>query len=188
MFTQARYQISESALVAILESQQIYSSVSAGSRARRVAREQKSQMTLQESGILRVVSITEAFMDGLSRQTLIPNIDERNQFQAAIFEQFEINSSANWPSRLTVYKDKHGIKWKDCPGHRQFDAAIQLRNCIAHGLGQLTPRQQRDSGLGKQMSLVDVRVGGARMHISNSTLPLVSGLCSSLIRHIDQQI
>jgi hypothetical protein len=139
----------------------------------------------QESAFFRIVSITESYLDSLSTERFIQNVNVAIEALNRLVEDVEISSTANWRSRESAFKFHHGLDLSKCSQWKELQASIQVRNCLAHGLGRLTARQRRNSGLAKQVALLHVTIGSGRMYFGPDTLPTTAAACRVFVSDVD---
>ena len=131
--------LTDEALVLILHAESDMARTAAGSevfpapvaRGRLTAARNDRQWS-RESAILRLISTIEAYTDAASNRWL-----EVKGLQAPAKPPF------SWPQRVKHYAVTHTIDLTKCAGWDKVDAGINLRNCLAHGLGALTPVSPR---------------------------------------------
>lgn len=142
----------------------------------------------QEASFFRIVSITESYLDTLSVHRHISFVDSSIQMLMRLVEDVQISSSGTWKSREDAYKFHHDLRLSKCSRWKDIQAAIQVRNCLAHGLGTLTPRQRRNSTLPAQVSSLDVVIGGGRMHLGQLAVSKACGACQEFVRDVDSKM
>lgn len=131
----------------------------------------------RETAILRLVSTVEAYTNSAS-------------------ELFHAKKSLplpklplKWrPDRIKYYKKVHGIELELRDGWESVDAGIDLRNCLAHGLGNLTPLLLSDPMLTVRAKNIDVTVSGNRMYYTATTVPKLARGCRSFVLDIERQL
>jgi hypothetical protein len=183
-----RHALTEQALLLLLHAQRTLAEPLGRQPLRSPARGgriQSATRVVEEAALLRLVSITESFLDALSLQAISGAVDARVPIVGKLVEEFEMSATSSWPKREEAFKNYHGVLLTACAGYKDVQAAIQVRNCIAHGLGRLTPRQRRNRGLPSQVSSLNVAVGSGRMHLGDSTISITGQACGSFIRAVD---
>lgn len=129
---------------------------------------------LRETAVLRLISTVEAYTNAASELFFTK--------QASPLPQ----PPFTWPQRIKHYRNKHSIDLKALDGWDQVEAGIDLRNCLAHGLGNLTDLLLSEEALGVRMRHIDVSVSGNRMHPTMTTVPKLAAGCRSFVLDIEQ--
>jgi hypothetical protein len=130
----------------------------------------------RETAVLRLISTVEAYTEAASKY---------------FFSKKSLATPKpplTWRSRIKYYKDEHSIDLETCDGWAEVEPGIDLRNCLAHGLGNLTDLLLSESHLGKRMESIDVIVGGNRMHTTRSTVPKLASGCRRFVLAIEGQL
>lgn len=132
---------------------------------------------------LRMISITEAFcVDRLLQLAEDEISPSGNNLRTVIWENASTSAVSNWSSIRSTYKLWYDIK----PNWARINQLIEVRNAIAHGLGQLT-RIQRT----KRQSITDmireahINLSGDRIVLEEETLQNVKKTCVDLISEVD---
>lgn len=142
----------------------------------------------QEASFFRIVSVTESYLDTLSVYRFNNCIDVASRMLVRLVEDVQISSSGTWTSRENAYKFHHEVRLSKFSRWKDIQAAIQVRNCLAHGLGALTSRQRRNSSLPMQVANLDVVIGGGRMHLGQQAVSNVSAVCQDFLYYIDSKM
>jgi hypothetical protein len=95
-----------------------------------------------QSEYLRLVSIVEAYVDTCGGQQFNLQTSGRDDFVRTMAAEVVATSVRGWEERKRAFKTYHGVALGDCAKWTDIDAARQVRNSIAHGLGRLTASQQ----------------------------------------------
>lgn len=104
---------------------------------------------------------------------------------------FKIGGTAapfSWPPRKKHYRDEHSIDLELLDGWQLVDAGIDLRNCVAHGLGNITEKQLGDLKLGVKARSIDVSIAGGRLHSTGATVPLLANACRRFVLDLERAI
>lgn len=188
MATYPKFAMTESALKASISILKAHNSSrtnrNVAGRIRGVQGESAFQLD-EEYAVLRLVSIVEAFLDALSYAIVSKHFAKSLPIPLELLAEWEINSTSSWTKRTEAYKNLHGVSLKNMACHAEVQAAIQVRNCIAHGLGRLTARQRSSSTLARDLATIDVHVGGGRIRISSSTVETLAKVVACFIRDVD---
>ncbi|MCX2954471.1 hypothetical protein [Lentzea sp. NEAU-D7] len=138
--------------------------------------EMASALVRRETAVLRLISTVEAYANAASEFFFF------SQGLPAPKMPF------TWPARIRHYANEHSIDLEACDSWKQVKAGIDLRNCLAHGLGNLTDLLTADQALGSQMKHIDVNIGGNRMHTTNATVPKLSQGCRQFVLWLEEQL
>lgn len=148
----------------------------AGLRVGQLGGTKTDELWRRETAVLRLVSTVEAYTDAASK---------------LFFTKKSLPSPKSpftWPERLKRYKNEHAIDLKACDGWGEVEAGINLRNCLLHGLGNLTEVLLAEEFLGKRMKSIDVSVGGNRMRSTVDTVPKLASGCRRLVLDIEKEL
>lgn len=143
---------------------------------------------LMEAALLRMVSVIEAYVDAVSMFRMGLVIDSRHVLVAKMLEDFEVGSSSTWQQRHDSYETYHNFSLRSRTGWDVVSAAIEVRNCLAHGLGNLTAQQRSKSTLPATVKRIGVTVGSSRMHLSSTTVTTVGNGCDAFVRNVDEAV
>ena len=143
---------------------------------------------LPEVTLLRLVAIVEAYMRYHLDTSMSYLVDTSDAVTRTPLSDFEVASTSNWDERHKAFQKYHQFSIKAYPSWQSVWAGIEVRNCMAHGLGKLTARQKMKTGIARQVSIIDVTVASNQMHLAQSTVPKLSDACSALVRSVDQDI
>jgi hypothetical protein len=137
-----------------------------------------------EGLFLQVVTIVESYLDALSYYRLLhsPNVPDDVRDQV---DQFFSDTTRSWKNRERAYKRYHSFDLATCVRFGDYKAATVIRNCIAHGLGELTSLQRTDKSLVANAQVLDVAVTGNRMLFGRDTFGLLFAICEELILQVD---
>jgi hypothetical protein len=130
----------------------------------------------RESAVLRLIATVEAYTNAASelfftkKSLIVPK------------------PPFTWPQRVAHYKKQHAIDLKALDGWDQVEAGIDLRNCLAHGLGNLTELLLSEENLGNRMKHIDVSVSGSRMQPAMTTVPKLAAGCRSFVLDIEKEL
>ena len=95
-----------------------------------------------QSAYLRLVSIVEAYVDTCSSHLFESRTSGRDAFVRALVNEVRDASLRGWEERKAAFKTYHGVTLGECSRWSDIDAAREVRNSIAHGLGRLTGSSQ----------------------------------------------
>lgn len=142
----------------------------------------------RETAILRLVSTVEAFIDAASTSQMSRRVEPNGLTIEKLLEDFAKDSSMSWNKRCQTYSRYHGFGLEQCDGWKELNAGIDVRNCLAHGLGGLTPHLRRKKNLHQVVQVLDVSVGGNRMHLTPKTVPLLGDVCRRFVTSVDSKL
>ncbi|MFC5831202.1 hypothetical protein [Nonomuraea insulae] len=140
-----------------------------------------------EATIFRYVSITEAYIDALSSELMSNAMPYSNPLVKILIEEYEIQTTSNWERRHEKFSKIHSIRLKECSEWNKVNAAIEVRNTIAHGLGRLTPLQQKKANIASALSAIGVSIDAGRVRLTLATARTVRDACRAFIRSVDQK-
>lgn len=146
------------------------------------------QQWRQEATFLRLISITESYVDAISVSLLSQSVDMSLAVLSRMVEDIELSSSGNWPARQSAFQLHHQLKLSSCARWGDLQAAIQVRNCLAHGLGRLTAKQRKNIGLANQLAVLDVAIGAGRMYFGTLTVSTTAAVCTAFVSDIDAKL
>lgn len=140
-----------------------------------------------QSEFLRLMSIVEAFVDTCSAQQFEHRTAGRDEFLREMAAEVRETSLRGWKERKIAFRKYHGVALGQCACWMDIDAAREIRNCIAHGLGHLTPRQRNASARWKMESF-GVRFRGDRLVIDTPTLERCVESAVAFIQDVDLRL
>ncbi|UYM06330.1 hypothetical protein [Solicola gregarius] len=143
---------------------------------------------LQETAIVRLVSIIEAYVDAVSMHRMDNLVDSRKSLVSLLVQDFELASSGSWQDRHDAYHDYHGLSLRSLGGWGDIKAGVEVRNCLLHGLGNLTAKQRGQTKLAASVKSIGVTIGSNRMHLSAATVPKVAAGCDLFVKNLDAKI
>ena len=143
---------------------------------------------LREAALIRLVSVIEAYVDAVSMYRMNAVIGAGAPLVSLLVGDFERASNGSWGDRHDAYKRYHGISLRSLSGWQPINAGIHVRNCLLHGLGNLTARQRDMTTLAVSLKLIDVTIGGNRMHLSGSTVAKVAAGCEHFVGALDAEV
>lgn len=187
-----RHALTENALQLILQANATLRAAKLRQRlpggTRHSSRLAESAQLEDQYAIFRVVSVTEAFLDATSLEQLQRRIDLTNPTHVSLLSEWELSSTSTWNRREAAFAEYHGIALKKQPKYKEVQAAVHVRNSIAHGLGKLTARQRSNKGLAVELARIDVAIGSGRLHLGHDAAPLATEACTTLIEAIDRLV
>jgi hypothetical protein len=141
----------------------------------------------RHSLVVRSVSITEAYIDGLFSELMEEQVPNPSDFLLRIMAKIEDIATTDWAKRHEHYSELYELQLTACTTWPLVDAAIDIRNAILHGLGALTARLRRKRGLMQAVHPLGASVGGGRIHLSEESPRRVSNACRELILDLDDR-
>lgn len=136
---------------------------------------------------LRLVSVVEAYVDACSSQQFDLRTSGKDLFVRTLADEVRKGSLRDWNQRAAAFKTYHGVALTQCARWSEVDAAREVRNCVAHGLGRLTPRQQTGAIRGK-IQRAGVTLRGDTILIDASALEQCVRVGVAFIVDIDRRI
>ncbi|PRY68388.1 hypothetical protein B0I08_10490 [Glaciihabitans tibetensis] len=130
-----------------------------------------------------MISITEAFcVDRLLDLAEVEVSPTGNFIRGLIWDKASSSAVSTWPTIQESYKTWYGIK----PNWTPLNHLIEVRNAIAHGLGQLTrlQRAKRQSTITK-IGLANIHLIGDRVVLEDANIQDVKIACVNLITEVD---
>lgn len=143
---------------------------------------------LMEAALLRLISIIEAYVDAVSMFRMGLVVDSSQVLVAKMLEDFEVGSSSTWQQRHDSYENYHKFSLRSRAGWGVVSAGIEVRNCLAHGLGNLTAQQRGKTGLPATVAQIGVTVGSNRMHLGGTTISTIGRGCNDFVRDVDSAV
>lgn len=123
---------------------------------------------IAQSAFLRTVSIVEASIDSLAMELTELHLPLTTETLRLLALEKELASTSNWEARRNAFERHHRIALRKCAGHSKLEGAIEVRNAIAHGLGELTARQLQSDQTMKRLSRLRVGVANNRIDVRRS--------------------
>lgn len=143
---------------------------------------------LPEAATLRLTSVIEAYVDAVSMHRMGTLVDSSAVLVNKMLDDFERTSSRTWQERHDTYENYHRFSLKSRRSWDAISAGIEVRNCLAHGLGRLTAQQRSKTSLPTTVARIDVTVAGNRMRLSAATVRKLGAGCDDFIRDVDSSI
>lgn len=152
-----------------------------------------SAQVRRQAVLLRTVSIVEAFMtDGLVRRVEPHAPPPRTSILEDIYTRAEDAAIASWPKLHSHYGSWLGIKITQtvCPSWRRIGAMTNVRNAIAHGMGELTRRMARKdlTQLRHDFATIDVAIAESAVCLSELSLRSSATTAREFIEWVDEQL
>jgi hypothetical protein len=146
-----------------------------------------SASLLRELYLFRIVSIVEAYLNVLHMEMLGEKLPPPTKALERMIVEVEISSSINWSKRQEAFSRYHQVSLASCDGWTRLQAAREVRNSIAHGLGRLTSIQRSQRNLANKVREIDVTVGDGRMYLSESTVLKVETAGRAFLWSVDER-
>lgn len=129
----------------------------------------------RHAAMVRMVSIVETFMaNGLVARLEAQIPAPRAEILEDVYTRAEDAAISSWPKLTDHYQLwlHVPISQRSCPAWRQIEAMVNVRNAIAHGLGELTRRMARKdiAALGRDFATIDVEIVGTALLMRESSL------------------
>lgn len=140
-----------------------------------------------QSEYLRLVSIVEAYVDTCSSQQFDLRTMGRDTFLRALAAAAHEASLKGWDERKEAFKTYHGVVLGQCARWSDIDAAREARNSIAHGLGQLTSRQQ-NATTRRKIASVGISFRGNQLVVNDAALDRCVKSAVAFIVDVDRHL
>jgi hypothetical protein len=133
---------------------------------------------------LRLISVVEAYVDLACDALFREKAPTANDLVRRLVEGAELRASTTWQERRDAFERYHNIRLGTLARWSELDAGIEVRNAIAHGLGQLTPRQRR-SAAARKIHQIGVSSNDGRLLITEASLKQCRDVCVAFILSLD---
>src|SRR5262245_18192708 len=133
----------------------------------------RSVQVRRQAAVMRIASVVEAYVAGELVSRIEPHAPKpRSSILDDIYTRAEDSALASWPTLQEHYTRWLEIKIGTSPSWRRIEATTNVRNAIAHGLGELTRRMARKnlSQLQKDFATIDVQIVGSALVLSEEAL------------------
>lgn len=138
-----------------------------------------------QAAIMRIVTIVETYLDALSRELLGEHVGSHSPTTDLMVEDIALGATNTWTSREDIYRRYHRLKLRDLAGWKAIQAAVQIRNASAHGLGQLTQRQIGDQNIRTLLDQVDATIVDGRIHLGDESLIKIRTVAREFMNAVD---
>jgi hypothetical protein len=143
----------------------------------------------QQATLFRMVSIVESYLDALSRELVSEAIPQHFSMLEPLLEDFNSGTTATWSRRIQTYNRYHKINLKKQTSWRELEAAIDVRNSIAHGLGRLTATQAaKKRQVEARLKFIEVLIVDHELRYSDRSIEIVRRACSDFVRSVDGRV
>ena len=153
-----------------------------------VQREEREEIQCQAT-LVRLLSITEAFCaDRLLAE--VERIVDRVPHQSlrAVWERSAILATNSWADQQAAYKEYLGVSLEN-NDWKSIERLAEARNAVAHGLGKLTRRQQRNrQSVVARLNVCGIDVEDGRILLSGNVLLQAAQTCSQFVHKLDGAI
>jgi hypothetical protein len=133
-----------------------------------------------------MISIVEAYVDIITSSLFRERITTQNDLMQRLVINAELKASTTWYDRKNALSNYHQIRVGEFDRWYELDAGIEVRNAIAHGLGQLT-RRQRQSKAESKVSQIGVIVRDGSIVIDNHSLKRCRDVCINFVCYLDNK-
>lgn len=140
-----------------------------------------------QSEYLRLVSIVEAYLDLVSEELFARKTLDLDPAITVMSDAILERATRNWDERKTCFTRHHGFKLQECSKWSLIDSAIEVRNAIAHGLGNLT-RQQIAGNKIRKMQQSKIRVHGSRIIVTAASITNLLNASLDFIGSVDSKL
>lgn len=151
-------------------------------------REDREQIQCQAT-LVRLLSITESFCsDRLLEEVERIIAPSRHKTVSEVWDRVAISATNTWAEQQKAYKELLGVTltssdWKS------VEQLAEARNAVAHGLGRLTRRQQRNQqSVHAKLASCGISVRNGQIIVNDSVLFNAAQTCRSFIERLDAAI
>jgi hypothetical protein len=141
----------------------------------------------REGCYLRLVSTVEAYTDVLLSMLFEENVISPSLIVQRLVLQARLTASKTWTERIDGFVNYHQIDLKLCGVWPQLNAAIEVRNSIAHGLGGLTPIQQRTNKIFGKFASIHVVIADGRIALTDDNLAEAADWAAKYVKYLDAE-
>jgi hypothetical protein len=140
----------------------------------------------RQATFLRMISIAEAFcVDRLLELAEVDVAPSGNVIRTIVWDKASSSAVGTWTSIQDTYKNWYDVK----PSWTAMNQLIEVRNAIAHGLGQLTRVQRiKLQSTTSKIVAAKIRLDGDRIVLEESNMQDVRGVCVNLISEVDRLV
>lgn len=133
---------------------------------------------------LRMISTVEAYIDLVHAALLGEVLPGRSVTVDKLIEELN-QRSRGWGDRGGILKSLHDVRLADCASWKLFETGTRVRNCIAHALGGVSPRQERDVQFASQLAQVGVDIRDAKLVLSRQSVEVAFDFCWDMVVEFD---
>jgi hypothetical protein len=143
--------------------------------------------------IVDAVTAVEVHVDKAIAALVAESEVSDNNLGSALLGKYGEDMTKNWPARYEWLADGFGLKIKGQDFVRDFDVAIDCRNAIVHGSGQITKKQRsnfnRFTDLRRRLrDVLSVDVYGIQLVFSGSSAKKSLSVSSAFIYGFDRAL
>ena len=138
-----------------------------------------------QSSFLRLVSITEATVDALGVELTKSRVAQVDDVLRLLMLEKELAGSSSWEARRRSFKRHHAVDLRKCAEHPRVEAAAEVRNAIAHGLGRLTTRQVLAVELPAQLARINISVVNGFVDLRQTHVADCAAYTAEFLRSLD---
>ncbi len=142
----------------------------------------------RQSAVVRMVSVVEAFVDGLNRDYLVDAIARVGEKESVLISQLMVAHSVNWETRRSTLELFYSVEFGDAPAWGRLLGAIEARNTIVHGLGDVASSGGNFRRLQGRLEQVGIAIAGGALIIGDDELERVYRACVEFVRWTDESI
>lgn len=139
-----------------------------------------------QSEYLRLVSIVEAFVDTCCNHLFDLKTQSHDLFVHNLTAAAADQAYQSWDAREKAFATYHNVRLRSCTRYNEVEAAVQVRNAIAHGLGSLTRRQNKKHM--RKMATVGITFRDRSLVIDASSLYLCVQSSVAFVTDLDVRI
>lgn len=136
---------------------------------------------------LRLVSLVEAYVDVMSSELFQAELAGASTAASILLQQAEAAAVKGWPDREDAFKKYFTTPLSARAGHVDLKKCTDVRNAIAHGVGQLTQRQ-RNALTRQRMADVGVPVRDNWVILTDDALRMCLSTCVAFVGGLDRAL
>lgn len=160
-------------------------------RLRSLPTSSASHQARTQSTFMRLVSIIEAHIAGQLVERIEKHVPTpRTPVLDDIYVSAEDKAIGSWSTMSESYKRWLGIRFNASSDWTSILTMTDIRNAIAHGLGELTRRQARKDlkQLTRAFSSVGVKVHGTSLRVSEDAIRNAAATGGRFVVWLDEQL
>jgi hypothetical protein len=138
------------------------------------------------SSFMRLVTIAEAFTESVNAALFETRRPEASDVFSFLVED-HLLAILSWPQRQESFRRYHFLSLGECPVWSRLDVGIEVRNSLAHGLGALTRRQQRDGKVAAKLKSARIAIEEGHLLLGPEHVRDCFDYCLAYVSWLDGQ-
>jgi hypothetical protein len=137
------------------------------------------------------MAIVESFVTNELVRRLEREVPEpRSRIVETVYVRAEEAATASWPQLQTHYKQWLDVRFTTFPAWTRIRAVNNVRNAIAHGLGEITRRMARDgvANLRRDFRPIGVEIIGTSLRVSDQAVKTAVVVCRDFVLWLDIEL